>query len=157
MVALGATVSVVVRAVATAEITAVEVSLLVLPISLIAHQMIDYGDYSGGSGGFRDSSSRRNYEEYEAGDDDVLSARRSNSISARGSASSPAPRRSATTPVTPVTPAPPTKANAPEPIPDLLGLDDDAFSSPESIPTVPAAAPPLAAASATADCTSSYC
>jgi epsin len=100
---------------------------------LIRHSS-DYDSYPGGgsSGGFRDSSSRRNYEEYDAGDDDVVT-RRSNSV--RRSTASPAPRRSA---ATPSTSAAPDKPKAPEPVPDLLGLDDDDFSAPVATP--PAAA-----------------
>ncbi|EKM49789.1 uncharacterized protein PHACADRAFT_265480 [Phanerochaete carnosa HHB-10118-sp] len=92
----------------------------------------DYNDYSsgGGSGGFRDSSSRKTYDEYEAGDDDVVAARRSNSIG--GSTSSSTPRRRETgTPATPATPTAAAKFKAP--VPDLLGLDDD-FSAPVTAP-----------------------
>lgn len=102
------------------------------PLSCV---LADYNDYSSGgnSGGFRDSTSRRTYDEYDAGDDDVVTARRSNSL--RGSASSPAPRRRGTgTPATPTTPAAPEKPKAPVPVPDLLGLDDDDFSAPVSAP-----------------------
>ena len=104
---------------------------LVIAYLYVLMPMLDYGDYSGGSGGFRDSTSRRNFEEYDAGDDDVVAARRSNSMSGRGSASSPAPRRSATTPASPVPPAA-TQAKAAEPVPNLLDLDD--FSDPVSAP-----------------------
>ncbi|GJE92639.1 ENTH-domain-containing protein [Phanerochaete sordida] len=107
----------------------------------------DYNDYSSGgggggggssSGGFRDTASRKNFEEYDAGDDDVVSARRSNSL--RGSASSPAPRRRGTgTPSTPVTPAAPEKPKASQPVPDLLGLDDDDFAAPVAAPPAPSA------------------
>lgn len=124
---------------AMVEITAEEVcpTAIFSPIG-VTYARSDYGDYSsgGGSGGFRDSTSRKTYDEYDAGDDDVVSSRRSNSISTRPSASSPAPRRSATAPVTPVTTA---KAKAPEPVPDLLGLDDDDFAAPvAAAPAIPA-------------------
>ncbi|KAI0793022.1 hypothetical protein BC629DRAFT_339498 [Irpex lacteus] len=107
----------------------------------------DYGDYSGGggSGGFRDSATRKTFEEYDAGDDDVAAVRRSGSLSTAPSASSRAPHRSSTAPVAP---APPAKA--PEPIPDLLGLDDDDFSAPAAAP-VAAAAPVHAPALGDAD------
>lgn len=89
----------------------------------------DYGgDFSGGSGGFRDSAPRKNFEEYDAGDDDVVTARRSNSLSVRAANPSPVTRR-ATAPLT--TSPPPiasTKAKAPEPVVSLLDLDD--FSEP---------------------------
>lgn len=96
----------------------------VLAITECAELFSDYDSYSGGggSGGFRDSSSRKTFEEYDAGDDDVVASRRSNSISASGSTH--APRRSNTAPVAP-TPTAAAKAKAPEPALDLLGLDDD--------------------------------
>ncbi|KAI0684528.1 hypothetical protein BC835DRAFT_1409140 [Cytidiella melzeri] len=94
----------------------------------------DYGDYASGGGGFRDSAARKTFDEYDAGDDDV-GVRRSNSVSSGGPASR-APQRSSTAP-TAVAPPP----KAPEPIPDLLGLDDDDFSA-------PVAAPPAAPAHA---------
>ncbi|KAI0823994.1 hypothetical protein BC628DRAFT_1420424 [Trametes gibbosa] len=93
----------------------------------------DYDSYGGGgsasnSGGFRDSTSRRQFQEYDAGDDDVVSNRRSNSISATGSSSAAsAPHRASTLP-TPTAPAP--KAKQPEI--DLLGMDDDAFGAPSA-------------------------
>ncbi|KAJ3518851.1 hypothetical protein NM688_g9383 [Phlebia brevispora] len=92
----------------------------------------EHGEYSGDSGGFRDSTSRRNFEEYDAGDDDVAAARRSNSISGgRASATSPTPRRSATSPLS-ATPSASTKAKAPEPVANLLDFDD--FSAPSTAP-----------------------
>ena len=120
----------VVPAVAMVEIMAVEVSRTRAVVNYGAHYAIDYGDYSGGSGGFRDTSSRRTFEEYDAGDDDVVSTRRSNSLSARG----------------PSSPAPPTKAKAPEPVPDLLGLDDDDFAAPAA-PALASTAPAVSAPS----------
>ena len=102
----------------------------------------NYGGSSGGSGGFRDSSSRKTYEEYDAGDDDVVSTRRSNSLR---SPTSPAPRRTNTTESS--APTPVAKAKAPEPAPNLLDFDDD-FSAPVAAPpaatitkTLPSAAP----------------
>ncbi|KAH9850193.1 hypothetical protein C2E23DRAFT_328990 [Lenzites betulinus] len=95
----------------------------------------NYDSYSGGggggsagnSGGFRDSSSRRQFQEYDAGDDDVVSTRRSNSMSATGPPpTGVAPHRASTLPTSPA-PEPP-KAKQPEI--DLLGMDDDAFDAP---------------------------
>lgn len=114
----------VVQVVPTVETTAAVVSREFVIFYVHISSVTNYADYSSG-GGFRDNSSRRNYE-YDGGDDDVAAARRSNSISGGRSASSPTPYRSA---ATPTTPAPPTKAKAPEPVPDLLGLDDD-FAAP---------------------------
>lgn len=91
-----------------------------------------YGDGGSGgfSGGFRDTSSRRQFQEYDAGDDDVI-PRRSNSVSASASSSAAAaPQRSSTLPTSAV---PEPKAKQPEI--DLLGMDDDAFGSAPSIPT----------------------
>ena len=101
---------------------------------LVSYLSADYGDYSGGNGGFRDSATRKTFEEYDAGDDDVAAVRRSNSLSTTSAAtSSRAAHRSSTAPVTP---APPAKA--PEPIPDLLGLDDDDFAAPVAAPAATA-------------------
>ncbi|CAL1713576.1 unnamed protein product [Somion occarium] len=88
----------------------------------------DFDSYSGGgsSGGFRDSTSRR-FEEYDAGDDDVVAARRSNSLST--------PTRSTSTPVRSNTnPAATAKAPEPTPVVDLLGMDDDFSGSSVSQP-----------------------
>ncbi|KAI0763525.1 hypothetical protein BD413DRAFT_642400 [Trametes elegans] len=90
-----------------------------------------YGEGGSGSysGGFRDSTSRRQFQEYDAGDDDVVS-RRSNSVSISGSHSATsAPQRSST--LSTAT-APEPKGKQPEV--DLLGMDDDAFSSAPSAP-----------------------
>ena len=95
----------------------------------------DYDSYSGsGSGGIggSGSSSRRNFQEYDAGDDDVASTRRSNSIAGgSSSARTSTPQRSSTLPT--AAPEPP-KAKQPEV--DLLGMDDDDFGG----VAVPAAA-----------------
>ncbi|OSC98000.1 ENTH-domain-containing protein [Trametes coccinea BRFM310] len=85
------------------------------------------------SGGFRDNSSRRQFQEYDAGDDDVM-PRRSNSIAGARSSTASAPQRSSTLPTT-TTAAPEPKGKQPEI--DLLGLDDDAFDS-TSAPSAPA-------------------
>ncbi|OJT06188.1 hypothetical protein TRAPUB_2971, partial [Trametes pubescens] len=90
-----------------------------------------YGDGGSGgfSGGFRDTNSRRQFQEYDAGDDDVI-PRRSNSVSASASSSAAAaPQRSSTLPTSAV---PEPKAKQPEI--DLLGMDDDAFGSAPSVP-----------------------
>ncbi|THH27663.1 hypothetical protein EUX98_g6528 [Antrodiella citrinella] len=98
----------------------------------------DYDSYGGGgSGGFRDSTSRKGYEEYEAGDDDVVASRRSNSISSPTSAG---PRRSSTFPSSPSVPA--AKAPEPAPVVDLLGMDD--FSEPVAAPATNKALPSVA-------------
>jgi len=95
-----------------------------------------YGNYSNGSssrGGGRSSFSdnRRQFEEYNAGDDEVTHTPvRSNSV------------RSVTTPVRKATAPPPPKA-APAPVVNLLDFDDDPFGSAAPAP-VAAPAPPLA-------------
>lgn len=81
------------------------------------------GSYGGGSSSFRDSGSR-GFEEYNAGDDEVVatSPTRNNSltVSSPSSARFPPARKSAA----------PEPAPAPVPEVDLLGgLDDDTFSS----------------------------
>ncbi|KAI0354799.1 ENTH-domain-containing protein [Trametes cingulata] len=94
----------------------------------------DYDSYGDGgsagfSGGFRDSSSRRGFQEYDAGDDDAM-PRRSNSVAGTGSSSTaPVPQRSSTLPTAT---APEPKGKQPEV--DLLGMDDDAFSSAPAVP-----------------------
>lgn len=81
------------------------------------------GSYSGGgSGGFRDDTSRRGFQEYDAGDDETA-PRRSNSISSPARSSPTTTRRASTLPTAPAAP------KAPEPVVDLLGMDDDAFGS----------------------------
>ena len=98
-----------------------------------SHAISDYDSYdsAGGSGLGSSSSSRRNFQEYDAGDDDYV-PRRSNSIANASSSSHAAtPQRSSTLP-TPAAPEPP-KAKAP--VVDLLGMDDDAFGSTVSAPT----------------------
>ncbi|KAI0655447.1 hypothetical protein C8Q70DRAFT_431277 [Cubamyces menziesii] len=95
----------------------------------------DYDSYDGGSGsysgGFRDTISRRQFQEYDAGDDDVL-PRRSNSIAgAASSSAASAVQRSSTLPTTTTT-APEPKGK--QPVVDLLGMDDDAFGSTTSAP-----------------------
>lgn len=87
----------------------------------------DYDSYSGGggsSGGFRDQASKKPYDEYDAGDDDVAAARRSNSISTKTPTSATGLRRSSTLPSASISPP-----KAKEPEVDLLGMDDDAFTS----------------------------
>ncbi|TCD65817.1 Epsin-3 [Steccherinum ochraceum] len=103
----------------------------------------DYDSYSGGgSGGFRDSGSRKGYEEYDAGDDDVVAARRSNSISSPPA--SAGPRRSSTLPSSSSSAAASApKAAAPAPVVDLLGMDDD-FSAPAAAPVTNKALPSVA-------------
>ncbi|KAI0694797.1 hypothetical protein C8Q76DRAFT_251731 [Earliella scabrosa] len=87
----------------------------------------DYDNYGSGSAG--GSSTRRGFQEYDAGDDDIV-PRRSNSIAgASSSARSSAPPRSSTLPATPDPPKPK------EPEIDLLGMDDDAFGTTVSAPT----------------------
>ncbi|KAH9891912.1 hypothetical protein C8Q73DRAFT_666878 [Cubamyces lactineus] len=95
----------------------------------------DYDSYDGGSGsysgGFRDNNSRRQFQEYDAGDDDVL-PRRSNSVAGAASSSvAPAVHRSSTLPTTAAA-APEPKGK--QPVVDLLGMDDDAFGSTTSAP-----------------------
>ncbi|KAI0718167.1 hypothetical protein C8T65DRAFT_639212 [Cerioporus squamosus] len=94
----------------------------------------EYDGYGGsGSGGGSGSSSRRNFQEYDAGDDDIVSTRRSNSVAgASSSARTSTPQRSSTLPT--AAPEPP-KAKQPEI--DLLGMDDDDFGG---TPAAPAAA-----------------
>ncbi|KAI0785106.1 hypothetical protein C8Q75DRAFT_776004 [Abortiporus biennis] len=91
----------------------------------------DYDSYSGGGGSssFRDSTSRRNYEEYEAGDDDTVAARRSDSISRPSQ-----PRRSNTGSSLTAPAKAPEHVPAPAPIVDLLGMDDDFSSAPAPAP-----------------------
>ncbi|TFK48767.1 ENTH-domain-containing protein [Heliocybe sulcata] len=107
----------------------------------------DYSSsYSGGgstSGGFRDTTDRRGFEEYDAGDDEDSAPRRSNSVTQRTSAP---PRRTNTQPA----PAPPAKEKEPEKVVSLLDLDDDFTAGSSAAPVAPApaaAAPPPAAAS----------
>ncbi|EMD39644.1 hypothetical protein CERSUDRAFT_111954 [Gelatoporia subvermispora B] len=104
-------------------------------------------DYSGG--GFRDNAGRRGFQEYDAGDDETV-PRRSNSLaSGRSSGAAPSPRRTATMPQTSAPPPP--KAKEPEPVIDLLGMDDDPFPAPtqsssdanKALPAV-SALPPVA-------------
>jgi epsin len=120
------------------------------------YQFVDYGGYSGGgggggsSGGFRDTAAKSGFDEYDAGDDEDLSVRRSGSVRT-GGASSRAPvttaptagrslgARSTAAPV--AAPAPP----PPQPIEDLLGGFDDfslSPSAPAPAPVVNAPAPP---------------
>ncbi|KAM5540849.1 hypothetical protein V8D89_005493 [Ganoderma adspersum] len=93
----------------------------------------DYDSYdNGGSGGYGGSNSttRRGFQEYDAGDDDII-PRRSNSVAGTASsAHATTPQRSSTLPPAPV-PQPP-KA---QPVIDLLGMDDDDFGSTISAPT----------------------
>lgn len=102
------------------------------------------GGYSGGNGGFRDESSRRGFQEYDAGDDEAVgSSRRSASISTSSAASAPPRRANTTSSVAAATPLPP---KAKEPEVDLLGgFGDDDFSAPlatnKALPNVTTAAP----------------
>ncbi|KAF9464153.1 hypothetical protein BDZ94DRAFT_1216949 [Collybia nuda] len=86
----------------------------------------DYGSYGAGSSGggssFRDDSRRGGFEEYNAGDDEVVST--PNSYQSRTNSGRAAPIRKATAPA----PVPPP---APAPVEDLLGGfgDEDAFGS----------------------------
>lgn len=88
---------------------------------------LDFGGYSGSSGGFRDETTRRGgFEEYNAGDDETP-VRRSASISNRvGSLNTTSPRRTSSAAAASA-PAPKPK----EPEVDLLGGfgDDDVASS----------------------------
>ncbi|KAI5117839.1 hypothetical protein M0805_005168 [Coniferiporia weirii] len=92
----------------------------------------DYGGYGGGgssSGGFRDDTSRRGFDEYNAGDDEVSAPRRSNSL-ASGSGGTSARMSAVSSPA----PAPP-PVKAPAKVVDLIGLEDeDPFSAPVAAP-----------------------
>ncbi|KAJ3971081.1 hypothetical protein EV361DRAFT_950001 [Lentinula raphanica] len=83
------------------------------------------GSYGGGSSSFRDSGSR-GFEEYNAGDDEVVATSPTrNSGMSTSTRSGPPPRKSTA----------PEPAPAPVPEVDLLGgLDDDTFSSTTSKP-----------------------
>ncbi|KAF9453168.1 ENTH-domain-containing protein [Macrolepiota fuliginosa MF-IS2] len=84
---------------------------------------------AGGGGGFSDSGNgRRQYEEYDAGGDEITSGSGSaygsgTSVNRSSSARSPPARRSSALPTT-VVPAP-APAPAPAPVPNLLDFDDD--------------------------------
>ncbi len=95
---------------------------LLLSIELISLRLTDYSggggstSRGGGSGGFSDS--RRQFEEYNAGDDEV--------------SSTPVRSNSVRTPIRKATAPPP---QAPAPAVDLLGgFDDDDFSTPAPAP-----------------------
>ena len=101
-------------------------------------------DYNSGSGGgfggssstFRDSSDRRGFEEYNAGDDEVHAPRRTNSLNTHSSVkrSNSGSNEATSRPA----------QKAPEKVVDLLGFDDDNdFSSPST--TAPAVAAPVPA------------
>ncbi|CDO72188.1 hypothetical protein BN946_scf184970.g40 [Trametes cinnabarina] len=94
-----------------------------------------YGDGGSGSysGGFRDNNSRRQFQEYDAGDDDVM-PRRSNSVTGARSSAASAPQRSSTLPTTAMA----TEPKGKQPEIDLLGLDDDAFGSTSTTTSAPA-------------------
>ncbi|KAI6129725.1 hypothetical protein EDD16DRAFT_1804609 [Pisolithus croceorrhizus] len=80
----------------------------------------DFGGSSGGSSSYRDSTGRRDFEEYTAGDDETV-ARRSNSVSNGHNAS-----RSAATPASPLrTQAASAPQKQKEPEVDLLGGFDE--------------------------------
>jgi len=82
------------------------------------------GSSSRGAGSSSFSDTRRGYEEYNAGDDEVTS-----SPTRVNSGRNPVKKSSLPTPK----PAP-----APEPVADLLGgFDDDAFGAPAPEPSVP--------------------
>ncbi|OCH90414.1 ENTH-domain-containing protein [Obba rivulosa] len=106
------------------------------------------GDYSGG--GFRDvDNGRRGYQEYDAGDDDTAPRRSNSLVGARSSGSASNPRRASTLPQAS---APPPKAKEPEPVIDLLGMDDDPFPAPTQPPAdANKALPPVAAAPVAVD------
>ena len=102
-------------------------------------------DYSGNSGGFRDTQRSGGFEEYDAGGDEdpSTSARRSTSISQKTGGSS---RRTAT--------APPPAPKPKEPEVDLLGGLDDipssatstSFATNKALPALTTPAAPVAAA-----------
>ena len=92
-----------------------------------AYDSYDNGGSSSGLGS--SSSTRRNFQEYDAGDDDYV-PRRSNSIANASSSKAPAPQRSSTLPTASAPEPPKPKA----PVVDLLGMDDDAFGSTISAP-----------------------
>ncbi|KDR82557.1 hypothetical protein GALMADRAFT_237930 [Galerina marginata CBS 339.88] len=82
----------------------------------------------GGGGRSSFSDSRRPYEEYNAGDDEVVSSHTSTPVRSNSVRN---PVRKATAP------PPPRAAPAPEPVVDLLGgFDDDTFGSPAPAPPV---------------------
>ncbi|TFK93275.1 ENTH-domain-containing protein [Polyporus arcularius HHB13444] len=100
----------------------------------------EYDSYggSGSGGGGSGSSSRRNFQEYDAGDDDIVSTRRSNSVAGTSSARTSNPQRSSTLPT--AAPEPP-KAKQPEI--DLLGMDDDDFGGASAVPVAAEKALPV--------------
>ena len=119
------------EAVTTVVVIVAVVSLpSMCPLLLCAQPHADYDNYgSSSSAGVGGSSSRRNFQEYDAGDDDIV-PRRSNSVSHNASSSlSSVPQRSSTLPAAPEPP------KAKEPEIDLLGMDDDAFGSVVTAPT----------------------
>lgn len=89
---------------------------------------IDYGSYGGrnslsGGNSFRDD--RRGFEEYDAGDDEVIGSQLKRTDSA--TISSRNPQRKATAPT-------PASAPAPTPQPEVNlfdGFDDDTFTTPQ--------------------------
>lgn len=94
----------------------------------------------GFSGGFRDSSRKQDFEEYDAGEwEDTMRRPATTSQPAGGSSSS---RTTATT-----QPAAKPELKAPQPpkVQNLLDFDDDSWGSPASAPP-PAGAAPTAAA-----------
>ncbi|KAI5896231.1 ENTH-domain-containing protein [Schizophyllum commune H4-8] len=122
------------------------------------------GGFASSSSGFRDDTSRRGFEEYDAGADEESSrpARSSSVRSAATSSRSAAQERRQTAPPAPKQPEPvvdllggfddePTPAPAPannqnKALPALGGGDDDDFADFQAAPTTPAPAPAAAAA-----------
>jgi len=94
-----------------------------------------YGESSGGhSSGFRDSSRRQNFEEYDAGEWEDT-PRRSTTTS------QPAGSSHTTTATTQPAAKPEPKAPAPPKVQNLLDFDDDAWGSSTSVPAPTPAAP----------------
>jgi len=106
------------------------------PFRILIRRLVDYyASSSPRTGGFQDSSSRRQYEEYDAGGDEISGSGYEASSVVGSSHVRPLPGRqsSVTSPVT-ATPAPP-----PPPVQNLLDFDDDDVT-PVNVPA-PAPAP----------------
>lgn len=137
----------------TMEETAVmaEVVVSTLECFFLSEGVIDIATSGGFSGGFRDSSRKQDFEEYDAGDwEDTTRGSATASQPAGGSGSS---RTTATT-----KPAAKPELKAPQPpkVQNLLDFDDDSWGSPASAPaptgTAPPAAVPKPAASNDCEC-----